>query len=73
MLEQGINTPETSSAGRWFDATAALLGVREITAYEGQAAMELEALAHQHGPGNATDNGFSAQRGGRIRPFSSAR
>jgi hydrogenase maturation protein HypF len=50
MLERGTNTPSTTSAGRWFDAAAALLGVRTVTAFEGQAAMQLEALAAAHGP-----------------------
>ncbi|MGB4593145.1 MAG: Sua5/YciO/YrdC/YwlC family protein, partial [Coriobacteriia bacterium] len=45
MIERGINTPKTSSAGRLFDAVASLVGVRDDARYEGQAAIELEAVA----------------------------
>jgi len=45
MLEKGLNTPQTSSCGRLFDAVAVLCGLRDIVSYEGQAAFELEQIA----------------------------
>jgi len=48
MIEQGINSPTTSSCGRLFDAAAAALGIcLNGTSYEAEAAIELECLAQQ--------------------------
>lgn len=45
MLQQGIRTTPTSSCGRLFDAVASLAGLRQTVSFEGQAAMELEAVS----------------------------
>jgi hydrogenase maturation protein HypF len=47
FLEKRIQTIETSSCGRLFDAVASLVGLHQIVSFEGQAAMALEAIASE--------------------------
>ncbi|WP_439672763.1 carbamoyltransferase HypF (plasmid) [Cupriavidus necator] len=62
MLTRSINSPLASSAGRLFDAVAAAAGVcPERACYEGQAAMEFEALADRRT--------LSEEDDGRAYPF----
>jgi len=58
MLARDLRCPRTTSMGRWFDAAAALLGVRETSAFEGQAPMLLEALAASAEP-MGSDSGLN--------------
>ena len=45
MIEKGIHTPYTSSAGRLFDAVASLLGVCDVSSHQAEAPVRLEQLA----------------------------
>ncbi len=54
MVERGVNAPMAVSAGRLFDAVAAVLGVApDAQSYEGQAAMDLEVMARRGDAGTA--------------------
>lgn len=64
QVRQGINTPVTSSMGRLFDAASAVLGLRRWVGFEGQAAMELEALASGVFSSVASGGGARSRRPG---------
>jgi hydrogenase maturation protein HypF len=59
MLERGLNVPLASSCGRLFDAVAAAVGLcADQAIFEGQGAMELEAVAEPWRP-SASDPAYT--------------
>lgn len=49
MMEKGVNTPYTSSAGRLFDAVASLLGICDYSTRQAEAPVLLEQCAIEAG------------------------
>jgi hydrogenase maturation protein HypF len=50
LLRRPQACPSTTSLGRWFDATASLLGLCHTRTHPAEAAQALEAAAQRHGP-----------------------
>jgi hydrogenase maturation protein HypF len=66
MLGRGLHCPLTSSVGRLFDAVAALAGLCPRAAFEGQAAMALEAAVPTASVGAHYPFSISKQSDGRL-------
>ena len=62
MIDRGLNSPYTSSAGRLFDAASAILGVCSEPAYEGEGAILLEAAIGSWWEGGACADSTASDR-----------
>ena len=67
MEERGINTVQSTSAGRLFDAVSAILGIRKSSTFEGEASTSLQFAAEKwldvqekkiEGSGNFVESGI---------------
>jgi hydrogenase maturation protein HypF len=47
ILEAKVNSPLCSSLGRLFDGVASMVGLKQSVSFDGQAALDLEAVAHR--------------------------
>lgn len=62
LIRKNVNTPLVSSAGRLFDAVAAIAGLNYFSSYQEEAPMLLESAIDQHENGSYT---FKVQ-GGKV-------
>lgn len=60
MLMNDVNCPQVSSIGRWFDALASLLDLRQIGRFEGEAAQQVQFAAEQEEMGFSYPFGMPA-------------
>jgi hydrogenase maturation protein HypF len=63
MLARDVHCVRTTSAGRVFDAAAALLGIAELNRHESEAAMALEAAATGYVDAAPWQNGWRVKGG----------
>jgi hydrogenase maturation protein HypF len=66
MLVRGVNSPLTSSAGRLFDAVAAILGLHQSASFEGEAAMALEFAADRAVSSSAAPPALVTNEAGKL-------
>jgi hydrogenase maturation protein HypF len=66
MIQKRINSPLTSAAGRLFGAVSALLGIKEIATFEGEAEMALEWVSSGSEDKSHYDINISGDRGNII-------
>ena len=63
QLADNIDCRQASSMGRVFDAVSALLGIKLVATYSGQAGLLLEGLADRHGHAEVLKGGWSLKDG----------